>query len=497
VASRAALVSLERKDSTQLLTYTPAGLDRRWFGSVGHVNQLKYSYATPGGCDKLSFNLMLEPTARTQIMNPGRIVEAYRGGGKIWEGILQEPVPTAQGWNVSAIGAGQYGANFVAAYTDMWPTNQPDQPVSDAITRGLRWSNPGLGAQMWQGAYGSATSPGGGHVLASTTIPAGTWDVTWLVGFTSSTAGSAAAADNNNFGLYLGGTLVASSVVDAVDNGVELYVQSPVQVTTGSSATLSIKTLGSGSSGMVYYGCLPPGGCWLGQEVDPAAQTITDLMNLCCTYGALTWYVNTTQYANTPYLFPIPFTPDRLLVCTDPVARTLGGDINTVFERYEVSTDSVTSSGTSDVAVYGTTSSIDQPSATAYGASEVYLDMSQAGVMPAGAARAVGSNLLQRFLRASFAGPFTVGPGQLMTMGGQPVDLGSETSLHVYQLILTDYGYGGEVTLAPPITFLGGGFEYDDDKVAATVTPFQYLPSSMTELLSAAATVLPSAFTDS
>lgn len=488
-------MSLSRQNGTQVCSYRPDGTDRRWFGSLGHVNALKYGYATPGGCDALSFNLMIEPTTRTQIMNPGRIVEAYRGGGKIWEGILQEAVPTPQGWQVTALGAGQYGANYVAAYSEMWPTSQPDNSINNAIGRGLRWTNPGAGSPgMWQGASGSHTDPGAGVTLCSTTVPAGVWEVSWIVGFTAGTAPS--TADNNNFGLYQGGTLLATATVDAVNNAVELYVQTPVSVSGGSPSTISVKTLGDDGtdSTIVYYACLPPGGVWLGQQVDSAAQTITSLMNLCCTFGGLTWWVNTGQYGNYLELFPLPTIPDRLLVATAPVPRTVASQPTTIFERYEYAADTVTRAGTANVAQYNTVTTIDQPSATAYGATEEYIDVSQAGVMSAASAELIGANILNRYLRANFQGSFDVMPGQLLTLGGQPVDLGSETSLHVYQLILTDYGYGGEVTLLPPITFLGGKYEFDDDKQTGSVTPFAYLASSISDLLSAASTMLPTPF---
>lgn len=492
-------MSLERRNGTQLLCYRPDGTDRRWFGMEGHVNKLEYAWATPGGPSQMTFNLMREPSVRTALLDPGRIVEAHRGGGRIWEGTLKEAVPTAQGWNVAADGAGVYGDRFVAAYTDMWPTSQPDESVNGAISRGMRWVNNGVGTPgMWLGASGSHTSPGGGTTLCSTTIPAGTWDVTWIVGFTSAAAGSASAADNNNFGLYAGGSLVATAAVDAVDNGIELFVQTPVTVTVGSPSTLAVKTIGGGSSGTAYYACLPPGGCWLGQEVDPAAQSITSLMNLCCTMGGLTWYVNTTQFGNTLSLFPLPTVPDRLLVVNDPVPRTVNGMPTTVFERYQVTADNLgDSAGTADVATYATTSSTDTPSKNKYGPTEEYIDLSQAGVMPAAAAQAAGTNILARFLRASYGGTFAVAPGRLMTMGGQPVDLGSETSLHVYKLVLCDFGYGGEVTLLPPVTFLGGTWKYSDDSESAELTPFNYQASDISSLLSAASSVLPTAFTDS
>lgn len=495
-------MSLSRQNSTLVLSYRPDGTDRRWFGSEGHVNQLRYSWVTPGGANALSFNLLTETNRRTQILDQGRIVEAHRGGGKIWEGILSGAVRSAQGWQVSATGAGQYGGNYRAEYASMWPTSQPDESVNRAISnRGLRWINNGTGgpgpgsAGMWIGASGSATSPGGGTTLCSVTVPAGTWTASWIVGFTAASAGSASAADNNNFGLYLGGTLLATATVDAVDNGIELYSQTPVTFTAGSSSTLAIKTIGGGSSGCTYYGCLPPAGSWLGQQVDSAAQTITDLLNLCCTFGGTTWWINTTAHGNYLSLLPLPVVPDRILVASDPVPRTVNGQPTTIFERYQVTADNLNGTGgTADVATYGVTSSTDAPSKAKYGATEEYLDLSQAGVLPAAAAQQVGTYLLARYLRASFSEPVPVQPGQLLTLGGQPVDLGSETSLHVYRLAGSDFAYGGEPALMPPPAFLGGGYEYDDDSQTGAVTPFQYLASDIGSLLSAAASVVPTPF---
>ena len=45
---------------------------------------------------------------------------------------------------------------------------------------------------------------------------------------------------------------------------------------------------------------------------------------------------------------------NRLLVCTQPVARTLGGDINTIRIRYQITDASSTTSG-SQQATFGTT----------------------------------------------------------------------------------------------------------------------------------------------
>ena len=90
---------------------------------------------------------------------------------------------------------------------------------------------------------------------------------------------------------------------------------------------------------------------------------------------------------------------------------------------------------------------------------ETYADLSSAAVLTANQAKPVGNLVLQRYQRASFAGPFTVGPGQLLTTGGAPVDLGCGMPYApmVCRVMLTDYAYGGETTPAP-VTFLVGGY---------------------------------------
>lgn len=368
---------LERTDASQVVTWTPQMTNPRWLGALGHVNQLVYSFSCPGGPDQLTCNLMVEANFRTDAMNVGRIVQVYRGGIVIWEGILQEPVPTAQGWNIAAAGAGNYGANFVAYYTSTWPASEPDQSLNDAISRGLRWVNPG-------------------------------------------------------------------------QDGVS--------------------------------------GLWTGQEVDPGAQMITDLLNLVTTNGALTWYVTTTPYGNYLAVFALPTTPNRVIVASTPVARSLSAQVNTIYLRYQATADNTTTGAS---ATYATTSVSNAASIAQYGEIETYADLSDAGVMTAGAAQALGQNVLNRFMHASFAGPFVCGPGQLLTTGGSPIDLGMDQAGTVAKLILTDYGYGGEVGINTPVNFLIGAYSYDDDAQTATISPFNYLATDLSSLLNAVVSMLP------
>jgi hypothetical protein len=376
-------MSLVRSNASQICTFTPQMTDPRWLGHIGHVSGLNYSWVIPGGCDQLSATLAVEPAIRTPAMNPGRITQVFRGGAMVWEGIMQEPVPGTDGWAMSAVGAGNYGTNFLAVYTDTWPANQPDESINNAAGRGMRWTNPG---------------------------------------------------QNSVLGLYL-------------------------------------------------------------PETDPgsASQTVTDLLNLVTTYGGLTWMVRTDIYGNHLSLFPLPETPTHLLIVTTPQARTLGGDVNTIFEKYTVTADNST---TGAAEVDAITSTSNAASIAAYGALESYIDLTSAGVMPAATAQGFGSSVLQRFLHASWAGPITVNPYALLTLGGQPVDIGAvPPQPMVVQLVLTDYGYGGEVNLSQPVWFLVGSYAYDDDAQQAQIASFNYLGLSMSSLLSAASTTLPTATT--
>ena len=341
-----------------------------WLGRLGHVSGLTWSFSCPGGCDQASATLAVPASYKSPAIEAGRLVRIYRGASCVWNGQMLEPEPAASGWALTAVGSGNFGTNFVADYTT-W-NNNPDESVNRAITRGLAWTNPGIGS---------------------------------------------------------------------------------------------------------------PAGMWLGQRVDPASQTITDLLNLVCTRGGLVWEVSRQ---NVLSVVPLPTAVTRLLVSNTPVARTLAGDLNTVWFRFQ---EQISRSfpGVKPVLRYFTNSVASQASIDAHGALEAFLDLSSAGVMPLEVAQGVASFVLQKYQGASFAGPFTVTPQQFLTTGGTPADLGCQKAGIVCQLICVDYGYGGELNAAP-VTFLIGEFEYDDDAEVATITPFQAVRSDLTSLLSVAAT---------
>jgi hypothetical protein len=370
--------------SSQVAVAPPGSSNWQWLGTLGQVTALTYSYVCPGGCDKMSMTVMCPASFRTQLFNPGWNVKITRGGHQVWDGKLDEPQPTAQGWNLTAVGTGNLGANYVSFYSplDVWPVSEPDEIINRAISRGLPWVNAGLNSSPYFSQF------------------------------------------------------------------------------------------------------------WLGQATDPGSSTVTAFLNLICTRGGLVWYVNSQPggiYAGDDLnVFPLPTVPNRLLVCTSPVARTLGGYTNAILIRYMQTADNTT---TNTAATFAVVSAINYQSQAAHGVLEAYLDLSNASVLTAAQALAVGYAILQTYEAASYAGPFTASYGQLLNMGGQAIDPGVDQAGTRMKIILVDGGYGGEV-VPGPIEFTVGSYSWDDFQQVATITPYQDIDASLSGLLSMASTTM-------
>lgn len=350
--------------STTILTMAPDGSDPQWLGQLGPVTPPVYSFAYPGGCDQMTAQLMRPPDWRIPAMDPGRIVQLYRGASKVWDGKMDEPQSSdQQGWTITAHGCGTFGTDFVAA----WSSWTPGEVVSEGIARGLRWRLPAAG-------------------LSST-------------------------------------------------------------------------------------------GMWLSQPQNPGSETITDALNAMTSLGGYGWAIDRRDL--TASLMQLPVTADRFLIATQPVSRTITADVNAIYVRYCSADDG---QGGQTYSFGWVTSA---PGIAKHGRMEAFLDLGDAGVMTSGEAASAGQLILARYVRANWAGPFTVMQGQVLTVGGTPVDLGAEHAGHVYQLLLADSGYGGEVSQAAPITFIGGAHSYDDAAEVATITPFQSVADDIGSLMSA------------
>lgn len=126
----------------------------------------------------------------------------------------------------------------------------PATTVNASILQGnsylMGWSFRDAGPVASPSAEGSVTSPAAGATIASTTaIPMGEYTINWTV----SLAGTVAAADANNFGLYVNSTLVETSVnLGAAGE----YPQPPVTYNIPQGATVSVKVLALGTVGAIY-----------------------------------------------------------------------------------------------------------------------------------------------------------------------------------------------------------------------------------------------------
>lgn len=363
-------------NSSQMATY-PNGRPF-WLGTLGVVSSLVYSSVYPGGPDKATCTLEVDPSLHHQALSVNSPVKLFRGGGQIWTGSLSKPVPGTGGLAITAVGDGNRGADFRATFTSTWPTNQPDEVINNAVGRGMPWVNPTVGQ---------------------------------------------------------------------------------------------------------------PSGIWLGDPPDSGAKSVQEVLETMASKGGLGWYANPQPsglIGTDITLAPLPTQPTRLLICTTPVPRTDGGDIRAVFVRYQVTADDTTG-GTP--AAYALTSVTN----TGHGGAEVFLDLSSSGVMTATAAQAVATKVLQMYQRFSFAGSFSVTPGYLMTMGGVPVDPGTEQAGFMCKVIMANYDYGGEVSPLSMPSFIAAGFEWDDQARVGTITPFQSFSSSLSDVLAAVTPPAPAA----
>jgi|SRR5579871_48457 len=94
---------------------------------------------------------------------------------------------------------------------------------------------------------GSQTSPAAGTTIATVTVPAGNWQISWTV----SVAGTVAAADRNNFSLVQGATTILTS-----ENGIVVdqeYPQEPVEIVVPTGGqTIKITNTALATTGAIY-----------------------------------------------------------------------------------------------------------------------------------------------------------------------------------------------------------------------------------------------------
>ena len=169
-----------RPGLTTVVSLTPSATDPRPLGQYGRLSAPTYSFTVPGGCEALSTVFWKPPRYRTSALDVGRMIRGYRGGSIVWEGYLDSPAPEDNDWKLTAHGAGGEAVQWRAINGGAWNTGMPDRVVNDAIARGLRWVNPGIGAPagMWTGQQADEPSLSIADVLNLVTTKGG---LTWVV----------------------------------------------------------------------------------------------------------------------------------------------------------------------------------------------------------------------------------------------------------------------------------------------------------------------------
>jgi len=236
-----------------------------------------------------------------------------------------------------------------------------------------------------------------------------------------------------------------------------------------------------------------PAGMWLGQKADPGSLSVPELLDLACTRGGLVWYVSTRPRGNVLSVTKLPTNVNRLLVANGPVARTLGGDINALQVNYKTHlpqppgvrffNGSDAPNKNLNIPQFSRTWATDDASIARHGRMESFLNLESAPPMSEADARARGDYILSRYQRASFAGPFTLHYGQLLTTGGHPVNLAAEQARTCCRLLLSDYGYGGEVIPGAP-QIITGNYQYSVDDGVGQIMPLQTLRHDFESLMS-------------
>jgi hypothetical protein len=151
----------------------------------------------------------------------------------------------------------------------------------------------------------TSATPGGGTTVASQALAAGTYMLSW----TAQLETAAASGDADNFGLYDGSTLLATSVNAGV---IGSYPQAAVSACLGAGATVAVKNIAAGSSGSVYA----------------ASLTVTPVMG-GDNRGAVTWTGPGSPPQWTAGGFPITFVTGTplWLDSAGPLYAALNGNL--------------------------------------------------------------------------------------------------------------------------------------------------------------------------
>lgn len=221
-------------DTALVATRAPDGTQFTPLGTLGHVAGLVWSDTMPGGPDSLTCTLQVPASYRHPAWDPGRITEVYRGGSKIWEGILGEPAPGDGGWTLTATGAGNYGDRYLSIWTS-WDQNNP---IDAAITRGLRWNKASFSST---GLYlAEQQDPGSQTITDFLTLITRPGAYTWHVGRRNTL--SVFPIPTTVTRVLMLGSPAARSLAGYINALTGRYQNGTDNATTGTTATFALTT---------------------------------------------------------------------------------------------------------------------------------------------------------------------------------------------------------------------------------------------------------------
>jgi hypothetical protein len=126
------------------------------------------------------------------------------------------------------------------------PATAVDVTILSGASHLCGWSLRDASGDMASDIEGSVVTPTAGQAIATSAAQsAGVYTVKWTV----TLAGTLSTQDTNNFGLYAGSTLIATSVSPP---GGGVYPQPDVQMTLTQGQTYSIKAIGAGTAASTY-----------------------------------------------------------------------------------------------------------------------------------------------------------------------------------------------------------------------------------------------------
>jgi hypothetical protein len=214
-------------------------------------------------------------------------------------------------------------------------------------------------------------------------------------------------------------------------------------------------------------------------QFDSASKTLTEALNGLCAAGGLTWEI--TRLGHKVKFHALPTAPTRLLLAPDPPGRTVAGHYNGLWVKYRTTV-------AAELPSPATREYINKRQADRWGPLEAYADYTAADPMtaawPNSRAGGFAAGVLAKTPATSYTNSFAVVPGQVLTLGGVPVDLGCERAGEVYKVIGATQGWGGDDPNAQ-IIFVGGGYQWDDSAEAASIAPYNIAGADLSSVMQA------------